>query len=225
MNSILQKALSKAFPSLSDKVLQMVFDAGKMIYSPAKNCITGPNDGDNSMYICLSGVVKINYESSDGEELSITYLSQGEIFGELSAIDEQTRSAYCIAKTDCSLLKVPSKAVRDLLNDNAEFNKAVIEVLVKRIRDTDDKLFSVGKHTATERIIREISRLAKPVKEGSDEYEIPFSPTHQEIALLAIVSREQTTRTMKKLQNQGLYEKTESGFHIPSITAFKEAEI
>jgi len=219
MNSVLRKSLSLAFPTLSAEELQLVFNAGKVIYGPAKECITGPNDGDYSMYVCLSGVVKINYESEDGEELSITYLSQGAIFGELSAIDTQDRSAFCIAKTDCSLLKISSEKAKELLDQNKSFNKAMMQVLIQRIRDTDDKLFSIGRLAAKERIVRELINLSSPEKEGSDCCVIPFTPTHKEVALLALVSREQTTRTMKKLQNEGLIEKGDATITIPSLKA------
>lgn len=223
MNSVLKKNLNRAFPTLSDDGLEMLFNKGKVIYSPAKTCITGPNDADFSMYVCLSGVVKINYESEDGEELSITYLSEGDVFGELSAIDKRDRSAYCIAKTDCSLLKISSKKVKALLKESVEFNQAIIDVLIRRIRETDEKLFCVGKHSASVRIIGELIKLAQPESKGSDSYEIPFVPTHQEIALLAIVSREQTTRTLKKLKNLDLIEKSEDRFKIKSIQALQES--
>lgn len=223
MNSLVKKNLHQAFPSLSDQGLEAMFEKGKIIFCSAKSCITGPNDADYSMYVCLSGVVKINYESEDGEELSITYLREGDVFGELSAIDKQSRSAFCIAKTDCRLLKISSTEVKALLDENFEFNHAMLEILIRRIRETDEKLFCVGKHSASERIIGELIKLARPVKPDSDEGEIPFIPTHQEIALLAIVSREQTTRTLKKLQNRHLIEKLEDRFSIPSLRALEES--
>lgn len=226
MNSVIYKTLAKVFPTLSEAHLQKVFESGRMIYSEAKTQITGPHDGDHSMYICISGVVKVNYESDTGEELSILYLSNGELFGELSAIDEKPRSAYCIAKTDCSLLKIPAEAVRNLMDNDKGFNQAIMRTLIERIRNTDKKLYSVGLESATVRIIGEILRLAEPTSDDQpDEMEVPFAPTHKELALLAIVSREQTSRTVKKLENAGLIEKRDGRLFIPSAKVLKEHAI
>lgn len=222
MNSIILTTLKSSFPSLEDSELESLFTKSEQIQCRADTCITGPNDNDFSLYICLTGIIKVNYESEPGEELSIVYLRKGEIFGELSAIDGQSRSAFCIAKTDCSLLKISQRLVQSLLETNLNFNKAVMKVLIKRIRDTDHKLFCIGKQSASEIIVNELIKLADLSTENKDRGEVPFIPKHRELALLAIVSREHTTRTMNQLQNSNLIFKEEQKLIIPSVLKLKE---
>lgn len=217
MNSIIFSTLKKIFPALEKAEIESLYKDSTQIQCPAKTYITGPNDDDYSLYICLVGIVKVNYESINGEELSIIYLKKGDIFGELSAIDGEERSASCIAKTDCTLLKVPSRVVRHLLDTNKNFNRAILAVLIQRIRDTDAKLFSVGRNSSAQIIGEELIKLAKLADGISDIGEVPFIPKHQELALLAIVSREQTTRTMNKFKKEGLIVKEDGRLIIPSI--------
>ena len=221
MNSIIFTTLKNVFPTLEKLEIESLYNASDQIHCPAKTCITGPNDEDYSLYVCLVGIVKVNYESITGEELSIIYLKKGDIFGELSAIDGAERSASCIAKTDCTLLKIPNQLVKDLLVSNQNFNRAILLVLIKRIRDTDDKLFCIGRHSSAEVIVDELIKLADIDSNNQDRGEVPFVPKHQELALLAIVSREQTTRTMNKFKREGLIYKEGDKLIIPSITKLR----
>lgn len=221
MNNIIFSTLKMTFPTLEKRDLEQLYSQSEQVQYPANTCITGPNDRDVSLYICLLGIIKVNYESIDGKELSIIYLKKGEIFGELSAIDGQQRSARCITKTDCIVLKIPNEVVKALLASNPNFNQAIMLVLIKRIRETDDKLYCIGRHSATEVIINELIKLANVSKSSQDNGEIPFIPKHQELALLAIVSREQTTRIINKIKSNGLLYKEEGKLILPSISKLR----
>lgn len=222
VNTIIEKVLLNALKGIQAEDIKQLDQMGKVISTRAGEFITGPHDEDFSLYICLSGVVKVNFEADTGEEVSITYLSTGDIFGELSAVDLKERSASCIAKTDCSLFRINDKDVQTLLSSNIRFCRAILFMLAKRLRDTDDKLYRIGKLSAGQRIADELINLAQVEKNNPDEGEVPFIPKQQEMALLAMVSREQVSRTLKKLTQENYIEKTEDGLLIHSISKLKE---
>lgn len=209
MNSIIEKTLMNAMQGILKEDIDQLSKMGVVISARAGEFITGPNDEDFSVYICLSGAVKVNFEADSGEEVSITYLSSGDIFGELSAVDLKERSASCIAKTDCSLFKINQKDVQVLLNTNIRFCRAILLMLARRVRETDYKLYRIGKLSAGRRIADELINLAQTSVNHPDQAEIPFIPKQQELALLAMVSREQVSRTLKKLTQEGLILKSE----------------
>lgn len=222
MNSIIEKILSRIFPELNQDHLIQIFEMGRVILAQPKQVITDPGDQDHSLYICLSGVVKINYSNETGEEVSLAYLNSGELFGELSAIDEQTRSASCIAKTDCSLLKIPQQEVQKMIVESPEFNRALMLVLVNRIRRTDDKLYSLAKLSAGQRVIEELIGLATRSLSNDNEGEILFIPRQNELGLLAMVSREKASRIFNELRKLDLIEKRATTVFIPSIAALRD---
>src|SRR5688572_7416176 len=57
----------------------------------------------NRMYIVVSGQVRIYTQEAHGYELTISLLGAGQVFGELSLLDEEPRSANVSAKTDVEL--------------------------------------------------------------------------------------------------------------------------
>src|SRR5436305_15108094 len=50
-------------------------------------------DAGDSMYLIEDGKVQISMRSSDGEELILAVLAQGDFFGEMALIDGKARSA------------------------------------------------------------------------------------------------------------------------------------
>ena len=84
------------------------------------------------MYFIYSGKVSIH----DGEHQLAT-LSDNEIFGELSLLDSETRSASVTTLTDCIFLKVEQDAFYDVLAINTDILKGIMRTLCKRLREQD----------------------------------------------------------------------------------------
>jgi CRP-like cAMP-binding protein len=90
------------------------------------------NDPGNCVYFIYKGIVSIH----DGEHL-IAELSENEIFGELSLLDAETRSASATTKTDCILLKIEQEDFYDIMATNIDILKGIMRTLCKRLREQD----------------------------------------------------------------------------------------
>jgi CRP/FNR family cyclic AMP-dependent transcriptional regulator len=89
-------------------------------------------DSGNCMYFIYSGDVSIH----DGEHQLAT-LSDNEIFGELSLLDSETRSASVTTLTDCIFLKIEQEAFYDVVAVNTDILKGIMRTLCKRLREQD----------------------------------------------------------------------------------------
>jgi len=89
-------------------------------------------DYGNCMYFIYSGSVSIH---EGGHQLAT--LSENEIFGELSLLDSETRSASATTLTDCVLLKIEQEDFYDLLATNTDVLKGIMRTLCKRLREQD----------------------------------------------------------------------------------------
>lgn len=89
-------------------------------------------DAGNCMYFIYSGTVSIH----DGEHQLAT-LSENEIFGELSLLDSESRSASVTAITDCIFLRIEQEAFYDVLAINTDILKGIMRTLCKRLREQD----------------------------------------------------------------------------------------
>lgn len=89
-------------------------------------------DNGNCMYFIYSGKVSVH----DGEHQLAT-LSDNEIFGELSLLDSETRSASITTLTDCVFLRIEQETFYDVVAVNTDILKGIMRTLCRRLREQD----------------------------------------------------------------------------------------
>jgi serine phosphatase RsbU (regulator of sigma subunit) len=110
-DSVLQK--------VSEIVIQKSINAGE-------NLITKGELGD-SMYILCSGKVKVH----DGD-LVLNYLSRGNVFGEMAALDGEVRTASITAVEESDLMQLNRDDLSELCRKEPEVGRALIHFLCQR---------------------------------------------------------------------------------------------
>lgn len=93
-------------------------------------------EGDigDSMYIIYKGEVKIHKG-----ETTLAVLKEKEVFGELSLLDSETRSASATANVDCFLFKIDQEPFYELVETRPEVAKGFIKILCQRLRAQNEK--------------------------------------------------------------------------------------
>ncbi|MFH1709246.1 MAG: cyclic nucleotide-binding domain-containing protein [Planctomycetota bacterium] len=91
------------------------------------------------LFVILDGRVAVVQEDSDGNEIELTQLGEGDCFGEMSLLTGDPCSATIRAKGPSTLLALFKDDFQSMLNEypriNAHFNK----ILIKRLRKTNLK--------------------------------------------------------------------------------------
>ena len=64
-------------------------------------------------------------------------MAENEIFGELSLLDSESRSASATTVTDCTLLKIEQEPFYDVVATNTDILKGIMRTLCKRLREQD----------------------------------------------------------------------------------------
>jgi CRP-like cAMP-binding protein len=86
------------------------------------------------MYIIEKGSVRIH----DGG-YTFAMLKENEVFGELSLLDSETRSASATCDQDSVLLKLDQLPFYNILSKDTEVLKGILQMLCRRIRTLDEK--------------------------------------------------------------------------------------
>jgi CRP/FNR family transcriptional regulator, cyclic AMP receptor protein len=101
-------------------------------------------DPGDKLYIILEGKVRISREVAGMGEEALAVLGAGEVFGEMSLLDESPRSAGALAHERCRLLVITKDAFDDLLFLHKDLAYEVlwscVRMLASRLRETNDKL-------------------------------------------------------------------------------------
>lgn len=108
-------------------------------------------DPADTLYLIETGAVRIiaDLELEEGRHIhpGVCDLEANEVFGELALFDCQTRSASVMAVSDCELIGFDGEHLLSFLDSHPADGYAVlrelITALVKRLRNTNRKLFSI----------------------------------------------------------------------------------
>jgi CRP/FNR family cyclic AMP-dependent transcriptional regulator len=170
---------------------------------PRTTTIMGAGDPTDSLYIVLSGRLKVMMGDADGKEVILSILGPGEFFGEMGLIDDSPRSASVVTIEPCELLSIAKRDFKRCVEQNFEMAMAVMRGLVKRLRDADRKIGSL----ALLDVYGRVARLLIDMAENVDGQKIVTKRLpKQDIAKMIGASREMVSRVMKDLQMGGYIE-------------------
>jgi CRP-like cAMP-binding protein len=92
-------------------------------------------DPGDLMYVLMSGTAVISVNSK-----VVEFAEVGTIVGEMGMIDEGSRSATVMAKSDCKFLPIDRNRFNYLVLHTPEFAQHVMRVIADRLRRTDARL-------------------------------------------------------------------------------------
>jgi len=175
---------------------------GRRSYPRAATIISA-GDTTDSLYIVISGRLKVMMSDDEGREVILAILNPNEFFGEMGLLDDSPRSATVVALEPCELLHLAKRDFKKCLEDNFELALAVMRGLVKRLREADKKIGSLALMDVYGRVARLLLEMAETV-EG--EKIVTKKIAKQDIAKMIGASREMVSRVMKDLQLSGYIE-------------------
>jgi CRP/FNR family cyclic AMP-dependent transcriptional regulator len=91
----------------------------------------------------LAGAVKISVGSSEGREVVLNIIREGEIFGEIALLDGRPRTADATAMTDCELVVIERREFVTFLRGEPDVMLKLMEILCERLRRTSDQVQDV----------------------------------------------------------------------------------
>ena len=190
------------FSQLEDADLDRLLDRHRGSISQPEQVIVMEQDWGESIFLLCSGLAKVRTYTSDGDEVVMSLLGRGDIFGEMVALDEAVRSADVVALTPLQLVKFRVAPFASLLKQNAQFAISLARLEASRLRDLNRR-FALQSADATTRLLDSLAYIArKSSDDNSSETIIPALP-QRELALLAGLARETASRTLSKLRRRG----------------------
>ena len=170
---------------------------------PRGSAIIAAGDPTDSLYVIISGRLKVMISDDEGREVILAILGPNEFFGEMGLIDDHPRSASVVAIESCELLALSKRDFKKCLEENFEMAMTVMRGLVKRLREADQKIGSL----ALMDVYGRVARLLLEVAETIDGQKVVTKKlAKQDIAKMIGASREMVSRVMKDLQAAGAIE-------------------
>lgn len=200
--------LFAAFPNckeLNDEDLERILRRLALVSLPAKQLLLLENDFGNCVYFILSGWIKIRTFDLEGKEVLLNLIGKGEIFGEMSVLDDVERSTDAVAKTQVLIGRLPGDDFQYLVDRSPQFCKFVIRLINKRLRIANRRL-QFRDASATCRVADILLFLAQTdISTAKNRSTLDLENIgHNDIASLSGLRRETVSRTLTKLKKKGI---------------------
>ncbi|MBF8261594.1 MAG: Crp/Fnr family transcriptional regulator [candidate division NC10 bacterium] len=172
---------------------------------PAGQALFHMGDEGGSLHLIERGRVKITIPSSSGEELILAIRSAGDLLGELSLFDGKSRSATVLALEETVTLCLRRDDLLALMRKRFDVVEKILEVLARKIRETDMLLADVHFLDITSRLAKKILDLGDTfgIREGG-QVRIGVKITQKDLASMIGATRESINKQLKSLRDQGL---------------------
>jgi CRP-like cAMP-binding protein len=167
------------------------------------------SDPPDSLYLVLDGRIAIAMASQiDHRESVVALMEEGDLFGELSMLDDGPRSALARALEASTVLEVPFEPVKQLLHDDPRLLWNVTRLLAARLRVMDEVLADSVFLDVTGRTAKRLLEMAGE----QSEFQLPV--TQEELAGMVGASRERVNKAIANFIKLGWIEQRERTYRI-----------
>lgn len=185
--------------SLPEHYLKTLSDHGTVKAYPKNAVIVNEGDHSDSLYVILSGKVKIYLADEEGKEVLLNTQGPGEYFGEI-ILDEGPRSAS-VMTLEPSKFSIISKAqFQEFLATHPDAGLELIRSLIHRVRALTKSVGNLALLDVYGRVARMLLELAT---EQDGKLIINQPLTQQDMASRVGCSREMISRILKDLRAGG----------------------
>lgn len=195
-------ARNQLFTGLEDFYLKDLISRAEVRTWPAGTQIITEGDPGDAVFFILSGRVKVTLYGEEGREIVLAILNEGDMFGEMSIIDDKPRSANVEAVQDLQCLVVTKSAFLDYMSRHHKVYMRFFAYLTGRLREATRKIGGLALLDVCGRIAHTLLGMAKVKGADKDVVEIE-RPTHEQLAAMIGSSREVVSRALKKMTQEG----------------------
>ncbi len=191
------------FKELTQSQLNQVSSVARERRFPKHHTIFLEGEKGNYIVLIVSGIVKISRSSSDGRVKTLALLRAKDFFGEMALfLPGHERSATAEALTDCRVITLDQSDFEKLLKEVPGISLRIIQTLSQRLLATNRQVKTLALGDSHSKLADLLLWLKDESAQAAGGH--PVIPlTHQELADLAGLSRETTTRTLNTLEQEG----------------------
>ena len=111
---------------------------------PADTLVLREEEEVGTLLVILTGRVTVSIHCSEGKEVILSVLSDGEFLGEISLLGNEPRSASITATDDTEQLLLRRTETFDCLHENPKIVTTLLSSLASRLRRTNRQVESLA---------------------------------------------------------------------------------
>jgi CRP-like cAMP-binding protein len=214
------ETLAKTFLGRLDPTQQAhLLGLGRVRRYPAQSILFFEGDDAYDVVVVRSGELKVAV-TVEAREVLLDVLGEGDVLGELSAIDGCPRSATATALTAVEVIAIPAPAFRRFLADHPRVALVLMRCVTGRLRDASRRQVEYGALDALGRVCRRLVEMIDRYGEPAGSAVLINGPlTQGDIAAWAGLSREAVVKALHGLRAVGWVTTTARSITVVNVDA------
>ncbi len=193
LNSL--KALNKKeLKRISDSKVTKIVKKGEAIFDEGEKL--------NGVFCVRSGVSKLSKMSDNGKDQIVKIATKGELLGQRSVISEEKTNLSAVAVNDMEVCYVPKKHLKESIDGNVEFTKAILVHMANDLKFADNVIVNMAQKTVKQRIAETVMYLEESFGVDEEGY-ISMTLTREDIASVVGTAKEACIRTLSSFKKEG----------------------
>jgi len=194
--SLFKSLTAEQINTLADNALYVKLPKNSIVYEFGKEM--------EYVYFVEKGSVKLGIFASCGKSLTKDIIYDSVLFGENIFSANTKYKEFAETMMDTRLFKIPIGTFRLLVVQNSAFANEVMNIVVTKLQNIEDRLQNFVFKKAKERIVDFIYRsgLRKGIRIGVNECLIDHGMSHKEIAWMTDTSRQTVARILNELKKE-----------------------
>ncbi|MCA0008712.1 MULTISPECIES: Crp/Fnr family transcriptional regulator [unclassified Mesorhizobium] len=159
----------------------------------------------HSFFLLLDGHVRVVKTTPDGQEVTVRYISPGELMGIAHALGRSTYPASAIAAVDCVALAWPGHLWLKFADSFPSFGANTYKTVGSRLQDAHTRVIEMSTEQVDQRVAHALLKLIKQTGRQTDEgIMIDFPISRQDIAEMTGTTLHTVSRLLSSWEEKGL---------------------
>ena len=197
--------------ALAERAVERRLSKGELLFVAGEDA--------RGLYVVVEGALRAFKESPDGREQVIHVERAGSTIAEVPVFDDRPYPSTVAADQDSVVLFIDKRDVKRLIVEHPRIGLAALKLLAGRLRRCSDLVESLSLREVGQRIARLL--LSESAARGGAE-RFPFALTQHQIAARIGSVREVVSRSLARLQSEGLVAIEGREVVIPDVAALRD---
>ena len=181
-----------------------------------------PKGGTERLFILKKGRVQLYEVNAEGEEITLSVVEDGNVFGEMALTGQSLHGLYVRALTPSTVVSLRREELEALIMKKPEVGLRLIRDLAVRLHASERRYADIIGKDVPARLATLILTLVD--SEGvvsSESYRIPTRYTHDQLASMIGCKRVAVTRAFSRLKEGGAVQLKERHIIVKDIDTLK----
>jgi CRP/FNR family transcriptional regulator, cyclic AMP receptor protein len=181
-----------------------------------------PKEGTERLFILKKGRVQVYEVNGEGDEITLSVIEDGNVFGEMALTGQSLEGLYVRALTPSTVVSLRREDVEDLIRNKPEVGLRLVRDLAQRLHASEARYADiVGKDVPARLATLILSLVDSEGVVSSESYRIPTHYTHDQLASMIGCKRVAVTRAFRKLEEGGAVKLKERRIVVTDLDVLK----